>query len=126
MTQHHRLSDRPAVKDNGVHNARRPAGRPKSNATSFKKGRKKTGGRKAGTPNKTTRILREVVLAAAEAAGNELRGNGDVGYMTWFALNYPPSFVPLYIKAMHSSLNMKRSCRSGMWFFTLSRKSVNT
>ena len=72
---------------------------PKSNATSFKKGRKKTGGRKTGTPNKTTTVLREVVLAAAEAAGNKVGGNGDVGYMTWVALNYPPSFLPLYIKA---------------------------
>lgn len=72
----------------------------KANAASFKKGRKKTGGRKAGTPNKTTRVFRDVVLAAAEAAGNKLGGNGDVGYMTWVALNYPPNFLPLYIKAM--------------------------
>ena len=44
------------------------------------------------------------MLAAAEAAGNKLGGNGDGGYMTWVALNYPPSFLPLYIKAMPQQL----------------------
>ena len=78
MTQPHHRSARPVVKDNVVFNARRTSGKPKSNATSFKKGRKKTGGRKAGTPNKTTGFFREAVLTAAENAGNKVGGDGLV------------------------------------------------
>ena len=91
MTQSQRGSGRSVVKGNWVLNARSASGRP---------GRKKTGGRKAGTPNKTTWVLREVVQAAAEAAGNKLGGNGQRGYMTWVALNYPPSFLRLYADSM--------------------------
>ncbi len=76
----------------------------KSNGTSFKKGRKKTGGRKAGTPNKTTMLLREAVLAGAEAAGNELGGDGHVSYMKFVALNHPKSFLPLYASSMPQQL----------------------
>jgi hypothetical protein len=70
----------------------------KSNRTRFKPGRKKTGGRAAGTPNKTTRTLREEVLAAAEAAGNEVGGDGRVGYWKWVALNDPKSFIPQLVR----------------------------
>jgi hypothetical protein len=109
MTQSQRGSGRPVVKGNGVLNARSASGRPKSNATSFKKGRKKTGGRKAGTPNKTTMVFREVVQAAAEAAGNKLGRNGHVGYMTWVALNYPPSFLRLYADSMPQQLEPEQT-----------------
>jgi hypothetical protein len=73
--------------------------KPKSNATSFKKGRKKTGGRKVGTPNKTTRSLRELVLAVAEAAGNEVGGDGHFSYMKMVALEHPKSFLPIFADA---------------------------
>lgn len=76
----------------------------KSNATSFKKGRKKTGGRAAGTPNKTTMLLREAVLAGAEAAGNELGGDGHVSYMKFMALNHPKTFFPVYATSMPQQL----------------------
>ncbi len=72
----------------------------KKNATSFKKGRSKTGGRKAGTPNKTTASLREAVRAAACAAGNELGGDGEVGYLTRVAINDPKSFLSLFARLM--------------------------
>jgi hypothetical protein len=109
MKQSHRRSGRPVVKDNGVLNARRSSGRPKSNATSFKKGRKKTGGRKAGAPNKTTMVLREVVLAAAEAAGNEWGRDGHVGYLTEVALKCPSSFLPLFARAMPQQLEPEQT-----------------
>ncbi len=67
----------------------------KSNATSFKPGRKKTGGRKAGTPNKTTASFKEAMLAAAHAAGDEVGEDGLVGYLKRVALNHPTSFVSL-------------------------------
>lgn len=40
------------------------------------------------------------MLAAAEAAGNKLGRNGQVGYMTWVALNYPPSFLRVHADSM--------------------------
>lgn len=94
-----RRPSHPVVKDN-VHNAHRGSGNPKSNATSFKRGRKKTGGRKPGTPNKTTMFFKEAVLAAAEAAGNETGRDGHVGYLTEVALKCPSSFLALYRCAM--------------------------
>ena len=100
---------RSVVKDNVVLNARRASGKPKSNATSFKKGRKKTGGRKAGTPNKTTWVFREAVLTAAEAAGNEVGGDGLISYLKSVALNHPTSFLPLLARAMPQQLEPEQT-----------------
>ena len=41
-------------------------------------GQLKTGGRKAGTPNKTTALLKDAILQAAEKAGGK---EGLVGYL---------------------------------------------
>ena len=109
MSQSHRRSGRPVVNDNVVLNARRASVKPKSNATSFKKGRKKTGGRKAGTPNKTTWALTEAALTAAETAGNEVGGDGLVGYLTWVALNYATSFLPLLTRSMPQQLEPEQT-----------------
>ncbi len=60
----------------------------------------KTGGRKAGTPNKATRSFGELMLAAAaaaaEAAGNEMGGDGHVSYLKFIALNHPKIVLPQY------------------------------
>ena len=68
---------------------------PKSNGTSFRRGRKKTGGRQAGVPNKNTRLLREAVLLAAAAAGSETAKDGLFRYLKKVAKNKPAVFVPL-------------------------------
>lgn len=52
--------------------------------TSFQKGRKKTGGRKAGTPNKVD--LREATLNAFDKVGGE-------EYLTKIASQYPNAFL---------------------------------
>ena len=109
MTQPHHRSARPVVKDNVVFNARRTSGKPKSNATSFKKGRKKTGGRKAGTPNKTTGFFREAVLTAAENAGNKVGGDGLVSYLKWVALKHPSSFLNLLGRLMPQQLEPEQT-----------------
>jgi precorrin-3B methylase len=41
----------------------------KSNATSFKPGRKKTGGRKPGSPNKITVAVKDAIAIAADRIG---------------------------------------------------------
>jgi hypothetical protein len=47
---------------------------------------KTAGGRVNGTPNKTTRVLHEAVILAAEQVGEDGRGsNGLVGYLTRLA-----------------------------------------
>jgi hypothetical protein len=54
--------------------------------------RPKTGGRKAGTPNKVTGQLKEMILAAAEEAGGE---DGTIGYLRKQALENPTVFMTL-------------------------------
>lgn len=57
----------------------------------------KTGGRKKGTPNKTTAALKDAILQAAEAAGGNA---GTVGYLTWLAKDSPPAFASLLGKVL--------------------------
>jgi hypothetical protein len=53
------------------------------------------GGRKKGTPNKTTTVLKEAILLAAEAAGGK---DGLVGYLTVQAKKHPGPFLALLAK----------------------------
>ena len=32
------------------------------------------------------------------------KADGHISYMTWVALNYPPSFLPLYVRSMPQQL----------------------
>ena len=56
------------------------------------KGNPKTGGRKRGVTNKTTALLKDAVLQAAEAAGDK---GGMVGYLTTQAKQNPTAFMSL-------------------------------
>ena len=56
------------------------------------KGNPKTGGRKRGVTNKTTALLKDAVLQAAEAAGDK---GGMVGYLTTQAKQNPQAFMSL-------------------------------
>jgi hypothetical protein len=56
----------------------------------------KTGGRQKGTPNKTTALLKDAILQAAEAAGD-----GDlVAYLTVQARANPAPFMSLLGKVL--------------------------
>ena len=55
------------------------------------KGSVRVGGRQKGTPNKTTAVLKDAILMAAEAAG------GDGGLV---ATKNPPSFMVLLGKVL--------------------------
>jgi len=58
---------------------------------------KKTGGRRKGSPNKTTALLKDAVLRAAEAAGGE---NGIEGYLEIQAKINPGPFMALLGKVL--------------------------
>jgi hypothetical protein len=63
-------------------------------------------GRAVGTPNKSTRIMREAVILAMEAASlklktrEELAQSGVVGYLTHQAINEPVAFLSFAGKAV--------------------------
>lgn len=56
----------------------------------------KTGGRKKGTPNKTTALLKEAIIKAAQEVGSDGQGEGGlVGYCQHLATNEPKAFAGL-------------------------------
>jgi hypothetical protein len=68
---------------------KRSRGRPKGLA--------KSGGRAKGTPNKTTALLKDAILKAAEGAGGKA---GLVGYLQTQALENPGPFMTLLGKVL--------------------------
>lgn len=65
----------------------------------FAKGRPKTGGRKKGTPNKRTALLKDAILEAAQQAGGGDK-EGLVNYLTARALDNPVAFMALLGKVL--------------------------
>lgn len=62
-------------------------------------------GRKKGTPNKTTRALKEAILLAAEKVGSNGRGSGGLtGYLVKLAKTEPTSFASLLGKVLPLTL----------------------
>lgn len=61
------------------------------------KGQPKTGGRKKGTPNKTTALLKDAILKAAEGAGGK---KGLIGYLKTQAVKQPGPFMGLLGKIL--------------------------
>jgi hypothetical protein len=59
--------------------------------------KQKTGGRKAGTPNKTTALLKDAILQAAQDAGGKA---GMIGYLTTQAEENPAAFMTLLGKVL--------------------------
>lgn len=57
----------------------------------------KTGGRKKGTPNKTTALLKDAILQAAEKAGDQ---EGMIGYLHKQAHENPTAFMALLGKVL--------------------------
>lgn len=64
----------------------------------------KTGGRKRGTPNKTTALLKDAILQAAEAAGDAIDGKGLVSYLKAQASANPGPFMALLGKVLPTQL----------------------
>jgi sarcosine oxidase gamma subunit len=57
-------------------------------------------GRVAGVPNKTTALLKDAILRAAEAAGNKVGQEGMVSYLTQQAEQNPAAFLSLLGKVL--------------------------
>ena len=61
--------------------------------------RSKTG-RAKGTPNKTTKLLKDAIIKAAENAGNKVGKNGLVSYLEQQAEENPGPFMSLLGKVL--------------------------
>ena len=60
------------------------------------KGLPKSGGRKAGTPNKVSKVLKDDILEAANSTDH-----GDrISYLRWVAVNHATAFVGLLGKVI--------------------------
>ena len=63
--------------------------------------RAKTGGRSKGTPNKTTALLKDAILRAADALGEDMQGKGKlIGYCKFLAKTEPKAFAGLLGRVM--------------------------
>jgi hypothetical protein len=67
---------------------------PSQRSGSFKPGQEKVGGRKKGTPNKTPRATKQLLLEVACQVGSDGNGkDGLVGYYKWLAKSHPKIFL---------------------------------
>lgn len=57
-------------------------------------------GRPKGVPNKTTALLKDAILKAAEAANTPGGKRGMVEYLAWLAVEHPPAFAGLLGKVL--------------------------
>lgn len=74
----------------------------------FVKGQEKKGGRKAGTPNKTSMLLKEAIILAAESEGLDRKGkDGLVGYLRMLSRREPAVFGRLMEKLLPYQLTGK-------------------
>jgi hypothetical protein len=71
----------------------------------FKKGHKKLGGRKKGTPNRFNMDLIQAIVQAAEQVGSDGKGNGGVdGYLQMLAGQKAGYFVGLLRQAVQKQV----------------------
>jgi hypothetical protein len=58
-------------------------------------------GRPAGVPNRATALLKEAIIKAAEAVGEDGAGKGELtGYCTYLAKSEPKAFAQLLGKVL--------------------------
>ncbi len=66
----------------------------------------KTGGRKAGTPNKSTQALKDAILLAAEQVGQDGKGKGGLtGYLRAVAMQDVKAFASLLGRVLPLQIN---------------------
>jgi len=75
----------------------------------FKKGNKPVAHRKKGSPNKTTTILKEAIMLAAELEGWDGHGtDGLTGYLRRAARDEMRAFLPLLAKVLPYTIAAER------------------
>ena len=93
----------------------------KANGTSFKRGRRKTGGRRRGMPNKNTQVLREAALLAAAAAGSETGKNGLYLYLKKVAKKYPSVFLPFLGRLQPLQVESQQTSKTEVTYRSVSK-----
>jgi len=83
--------------------------------------RSKTG-RSKGTPNKTTALLKDAILKAAEQAGNKVGQEGLVSYLEHQASENPGPFIALLGKVLPMQVNADINGEVGVIFKTIYEK----
>lgn len=74
----------------------------------FQKGREKTGGRQKGVVNKTSMLLKDAIIRAAEAEGEDQKGkDGLVGFLRSLSRSEPAVFGRLLEKLLPYQLTGK-------------------
>lgn len=79
---------------------RQTAGQKTKRGTSPKSLANLTGGSRKGVPNKTTALLKDAILRAAELAGNRIGDEGLVSYLAHQADENPGPFMSLLGKVL--------------------------
>jgi hypothetical protein len=80
--------------------------KPKANATTFAKGRQKSGGRRRGSVNKFTQELKECIMQAAAEFGEDGKGkDGVVGLFKRMIDNNMPIFGMLLSRILPMQIN---------------------
>lgn len=75
-------------------------------------------GRPKGTPNKTTALLKDAILKAAENAGNKAGGEGLVSYLEDQAAKNPGPFLALLGKVLPMQVTGENGGPVGIRVFT--------
>jgi hypothetical protein len=68
--------------------------------------RAKTGGRQKGTPNRVTAMVKDAIVEAAEAVGEDGKGKGKLkGYLSRLAVDEPRAFAGLLGRVIPLQVN---------------------
>ena len=76
-------------------------------ASRFKPGHAKIGGRKAGTPNKTTVTLKDAILAA-------FHKTGGVDYLVWLSKEHPSAYATLLGRVLPTEFDASLTAQVNM------------
>jgi hypothetical protein len=86
----------------------RPQKDHKRNTSGLVPWKKGNPGRKKGTPNKFTIVLKDAILQAAEKCGRDGKGkDGAVGYLVWLARTEPAVYGRMLEKVMPLQVEVK-------------------
>ena len=86
-------------------------------ASRFKPGHAKIGGRKAGTPNKTTVALRDAIVAA-------FHKTGGVDYLVWLSNEHPSAYATLLGRVLPTEFDASLTAQVNMTIPQEERRAI--